>query len=281
MKTTSRTWLILALCAAQLVLTNAVAEAAPPTAEPVVYMVRWGDTLYSIARRHGTTVWALARANNLLNRHLIYAGQWLTIPARATASAPSSGLHIVRRGDTLFSLARRYGTTVQALAQANGLRDYNVIYVGQRLVIPGAQAAPPRPAPQPATARLSSPKSRPAASAGKWIDVDLSTQTLVAYEGDRAVYSCRVSTGRAWTPTPTGRFSIQAKSLSQTMSGPGYYFRNVPHVMYFYRSYALHGTYWHNNFGQPMSHGCINLSQADAAWLYDWAGIGTLVIIKP
>jgi len=274
MKATLRLWLILTLCAAQWIPTIPVAEAAPPTAQPVVYVVRWGDTLYSIARRHGTTVWALARANHLLNHHVIYAGQRLTIPGRAATSTPPSSsrsIHVVRRGDTLFSLARRYGTTVQALARANGLRNHNLIYVGQRLVIPGARRSPVSPAPQ--------PESRSPASAGKWIDVDLSTQTLVAYEGDRAVHSCRVSTGLARTPTPTGRFRIQSKFLARTMSGPGYRYPNVPHVMFFYRGYSLHGTYWHNNFGHPMSHGCVNLPQADAAWLYDWASIGTPVVI--
>jgi len=56
------------------------------------------------------------------------------------------------------------------------------------------------------------------------------------------------------------------------MSGPGYRLPNVPHVMFFYKAYALHGTYWHNNFGQPMSHGCVNLRTEDARWLYEWSG---------
>jgi lipoprotein-anchoring transpeptidase ErfK/SrfK len=56
------------------------------------------------------------------------------------------------------------------------------------------------------------------------------------------------------------------------MSGPGYRLPNVPDVMFFYKAYALHGTYWHNNFGQPMSHGCVNLRTEDARWLYEWSG---------
>jgi lipoprotein-anchoring transpeptidase ErfK/SrfK len=56
------------------------------------------------------------------------------------------------------------------------------------------------------------------------------------------------------------------------MSGPGYYLPNVPYVMFFYKAYSLHGTYWHNNFGQPMSHGCVNLRTEDAQWLYEWSG---------
>jgi lipoprotein-anchoring transpeptidase ErfK/SrfK len=88
-----------------------------------------------------------------------------------------------------------------------------------------------------------------------------------------------VSTGISRYPTPPGRYRIYAKYPSVTMSGPGYYLPGVPHTMFFYRGYALHGTYWHNNFGRPMSHGCINLTRSDAAWLYSWAPTGTLVVI--
>jgi len=88
-----------------------------------------------------------------------------------------------------------------------------------------------------------------------------------------------VSTGLPGTPTVTGRYSIYQKAASQAMSGPGYYLPNVPWVMYFYRGYSFHGTYWHNNFGHPMSHGCVNMRTPDAKWLYDWAPIGTLVVV--
>ena len=64
------------------------------------------------------------------------------------------------------------------------------------------------------------------------------------------------------------------------MAGPGYYLPDVPYVMYFYESYGLHGTYWHHNFGTPMSHGCINFTIADAGWLFDnWITFGTVVNI--
>jgi lipoprotein-anchoring transpeptidase ErfK/SrfK len=61
------------------------------------------------------------------------------------------------------------------------------------------------------------------------------------------------------------------------MAGPGYYLPNVPYVMYFYEGYGLHGTYWHNNFGHPMSHGCVNFTIEDAGWLFDFASVGTVV----
>src|SRR5688572_692510 len=111
----------------------------------------------------------------------------------------------------------------------------------------------------------------------RWIDVNLSEQRVYAYEGDIVVNSFIVSTGTARTPTVTGKFKIWIKLKSTTMSGPGYHLTNVPYTMYFYKGYGLHGTYWHNNFGTPMSHGCVNLTTADAGWLYNWAFEGTEV----
>ena len=111
----------------------------------------------------------------------------------------------------------------------------------------------------------------------RWIDVSLSEQRVYAYEGDIIVNAFIVSTGTARTPTVTGKYKIWIKLKSTTMSGPGYHLTNVPYTMYFYKGYGLHGTYWHNNFGTPMSHGCVNLSIPDAQWLYNWAFEGTEV----
>jgi len=255
----------------------------------VVHVVRRGETLTSIAARYGTTVTAIVQANGLRNRNFVWHGQRLRIPTGSRSSpapvgrnyspAPASGgaVHVVRRGENLASIAWRYGTSVQALAQANGLRNPNFIWAGQRLVIPGRTASS---SPQPA-AQSASPATPSILTQGRWIDIDLSSQTLTAYVGDRAVYSTLISSGLARTPTPVGRFTIQSKYVAQTMIGPGYRLPNVPHVMYFHGGYAIHGTYWHNNFGRPMSHGCVNLSLADAAWLYNWAGVGTPVVVKP
>jgi lipoprotein-anchoring transpeptidase ErfK/SrfK len=113
----------------------------------------------------------------------------------------------------------------------------------------------------------------------KWIDLDLSDQRLVAYVGTVPVYAIRVSTGVPRMPTPKGQFHVYRKLAATLMSGPGYYLPNVPWTMYFYKSYAVHGTYWHDNFGRPMSHGCVNLPTPDAKWLYDWTPEGTLVVV--
>jgi lipoprotein-anchoring transpeptidase ErfK/SrfK len=113
----------------------------------------------------------------------------------------------------------------------------------------------------------------------KWIEVDLSEQKLYAHEGQATVLTAVVSTGTRYYPTVTGRFKIYAKYKAVRMTGPGYNLPNVPWTMYFYRDYAIHGTYWHNNFGHPMSHGCVNMKTDQAKWVYDWAPKGTLVVI--
>jgi lipoprotein-anchoring transpeptidase ErfK/SrfK len=110
-----------------------------------------------------------------------------------------------------------------------------------------------------------------------WIDVNLSEQMVYAYEGDTVVNSFLVSTGTWQHPTVTGQYRIYVKYRYADMTGPGYYLPDVPFTMYFYEGYGLHGTYWHHNFGTPMSHGCVNLRTEDAAWLYDFADVGTLV----
>ena len=111
----------------------------------------------------------------------------------------------------------------------------------------------------------------------RWIDVDLRHQRTYAYEGTTRVKSFLVSTGTWLHPTVTGQFHVYVKYRYADMAGPGYYLPDVPYVMYFYQGYGLHGTYWHHNFGTPMSHGCVNLSTPDAGWLFNWASVGTLV----
>lgn len=120
-----------------------------------------------------------------------------------------------------------------------------------------------------------------------YLGLDLSSQALVAYKDKKPVLKSLVSTGIAQFPTPVGIFRIRSKIISQTMRGyygPGspynYYLPGVPNVMYFYGDDALHGTYWHNNFGTPMSHGCVNLPLWVARWVYENYSIGTPVVIQ-
>jgi lipoprotein-anchoring transpeptidase ErfK/SrfK len=114
---------------------------------------------------------------------------------------------------------------------------------------------------------------------GRWIDVDLSEQMLRAYDGADLVASFLVSTGIDLYPTETGQYHIYVKYLSSPMRGDDYYLPDVPYSLYYSGDFSIHGTYWHHNFGTPMSHGCINMDINDAKWLYHWSSIGTLVNI--
>ena len=106
----------------------------------------------------------------------------------------------------------------------------------------------------------------------RWVRVDLGNQQSVAYEGRKPVRAFVISSGLPGTPTVTGEFRVRMKVSNQTMSGDGYNLPDVRWVMYFHQEYALHGSYWHNNFGNPMSHGCVNMTNADAKWIFDWSG---------
>lgn len=123
-------------------------------------------------------------------------------------------------------------------------------------------------------------KPAPPVSSGEhWLEVNLSQQRLHAWAGNTLVRSFVVSTGTSSTPTVTGKYRVYIKQRYDNMAGPGYYLPDVPYTMYFYKGYAIHGTYWHNNFGTPMSHGCVNLSIPDAEWVYNFSSIGTLVYV--
>ena len=117
----------------------------------------------------------------------------------------------------------------------------------------------------------------PVGDGERWIEVNLTQQRVYAWEGTVLINEFIVSTGTWQTPTVTGTYHVWNKTRIQAMSGPGYYLPDVPWVMYFYEDYGFHGTYWHNNFGTPMSHGCVNLTIPDSEWLYNFASVGTTV----
>jgi hypothetical protein len=115
----------------------------------------------------------------------------------------------------------------------------------------------------------------------RFLDINLKTQTLVAFEGTRAVYATLISSGKENDDkekdhrTPTGEWRIREKHVTTTMDGDGtaagdlpYSIEDVPFVMYFFKSFAVHGAFWHSNYGTEMSHGCVNLSPLDAKWLF-------------
>jgi lipoprotein-anchoring transpeptidase ErfK/SrfK len=264
---------------------------APAVAADSTYVVKPGDNLFRIALNHGLTTQQLAQANGIINPDTIYAGQTLIIPdgsnsnsaqnVTAPAAATSTGAttYLVNPGDNLFRVALNHGLSTHALAQANGITNYDRIYAGQVLTIPSGDGAVA--STNTASASPPPPPAANYASGERWIDVNLSTQRLTAYEGNQAVYSSLISSGTWAYPTVTGQFHIWLRYEAQTMNGYrlgyDYYLPNVPYVMYFYKDYALHGTYWHNNFGTPMSHGCVNLPTPAAQWLYNWSSYGTMV----
>ncbi len=282
---------------------------ATATTGPVNYTVQPGDSLSGIAARYGISQDVLAAANGITDPNRIYAGQVLTIPGpdwtpptatpvpptatpapptatpEPTATLPPAGTvvqYTVQPGDSLSALARRYDTTVDAIAAHNQIDNPSLIFSGTVLtIVVGDKTTRPAPTATP-TAVPPTPVEGSGGSGTKWIEVDLATQTLRAYEGDTVVYQTAVSTGVPAYPTVRGTFHIYQKLLADDMRGgsgaDAYYLPNVPYVMYFYTGgYALHGTYWHHNFGHPMSHGCVNLPTPAAEWLFYWAPLGTTV----
>lgn len=273
---------VLVLLVAML-LGGAFAEAAfaAPSQADSAYVVKPGDTLGAIAARYGVSASAIARANGISNPNRIYIGQRLVIPGasgstgspaapKPPTTGPATGVYIVRAGDTLGKIAARYGTSVSNLMRLNGLTNPDRIWVGQRLKVSGSASS--------GGSSGGSGGTATGPTSGRWIDVDISSQRLTAYQGKKAVFSALISSGLARTPTVIGRFKVQTKLRSTRMRGPGYDLPGVPYTMYFYKGYAIHGTYWHNNFGRPMSHGCVNMRTADAGWLFNWASVGTPVV---
>jgi LysM repeat protein len=284
-----------------------------PTSQPAgtpgaaqTYVVQSGDSLSLVAGRFGVTVQALAAANNLSTNAYLYVGQTLRIPAGGVAQppaptptpvpptdtpkptntpappTPTSGpgetvRYTVQRGDNLSSIAYKHNTSVQAIMTANNIANPDSLEVGQVLTITKGKPGTP------VNEEPAEPETPMGALGPKWIELDLSTQMLVAYEGTTPVFSARMSSGTSRTPTVTGTYRVYLKYRSQRMRGGtrgiDYYdIPNVPHVMYFYSGYAIHGVWWHTNFGSPQSHGCINLTREHARWMWEWAPLGTLVV---
>lgn len=125
---------------------------------------------------------------------------------------------------------------------------------------------------------VAEPVARPREIRGTepWVHIDISSQTLVAYEGDTPKFATLVSTGLPDFETPTGLFTIERKYVADTMANLGesmdnrYSIEDVPWTQYFKGSIALHGAFWHNGFGLPHSHGCVNLTPKDAHWLFSF-----------
>jgi LysM repeat protein len=257
--------------------------AAGQTSSGGTYTVRRGDTLSGIAMRHSTTVAAIKQANGLRS-NVIYAGQRLTIPgATGSGTATSSGsagqtssggTYTVRRGDTLFGIAARHGTTAAAIKQANGLSS-SVIYVGQRLRVPGDTSG--------GTAGQAA-----ANGGGKRIVVDLSAQRMYVYQNGQLLWNWVVSTGRPGQDTAVGKYKVQNKILNAyaytwNLQMPywlgTYWAGSLQNGIHALPIQANGQRLWAGYLGQRVSFGCIILSTQNAQTLYNWATVGTPVDI--
>jgi len=120
------------------------------------------------------------------------------------------------------------------------------------------------------------PRPSDAGSDEKWIHIDLDEQLLIAYEGDRPIFVTLISTGKEGHDTPTGHRRVRRKYISRRMTGPDpetgtYDIAEVPWAMYYQGGYAMHGAYWHDEFGNVRSHGCTNIPPSAARWLFRWS----------
>lgn len=176
-------------------------------------------------------------------------------------------VHVVERGQELGLIAMLYGVDMQSIVELNDLANPDLLYVGQELIIPAAGLYQPD-----ATTAPPAPTNT-----GKSILVSTRDQRIYAYENGRLVRSHLVSTGLPDTPTVLGDYRIYVKYVADDMRGPDYFLPQVPYTMYFFQGYGIHGTYWHNSFGRPMSHGCVNLPVSEAEWFFNWAEVGTPV----
>jgi len=257
---------------------------AAPAAAGATHVVQAGENLYRIALRYGTTVTALAELNHIYNPGHVAAGQTLVIPGSPTVPAVAyqpehaATTHAVQPGETLSAIAHRYGVGVWTLVQINSIANPALVLPGQVLVIPRASSLVPASAPAPATA-----------GGGERIVIDLSEQHLYAYQGDALVYSFVVSTGMGGG-TRTGTFRVLDKypnAYASTWS------LQMPHWLGIYWAGALENgihalpilangqRLWEGYLGTPVSFGCIILGVQEARTLYEWAEIGTPVVIQP
>jgi len=191
------------------------------------------------------------------------------LPTPTASPTPIANIYVVQPGDTFFDISQKLEVDWQILALITGMDNPDqTIYPGEVINVPDLSRVP-------ATT-----------IGGKQIIVVIEQQKVYAFDNGVLINTFVVSTGTVYHPTVLGNFQIAVKLTSTRMAGETYDLPNVPWTMYFgndivswHEGYALHGAYWHNNFGHPMSHGCINMTENDAKWLFDWTPVGTVVTI--
>ena len=317
---------------------TSVEENAPDETFPdLVHVIEPGDTLSTVAKQYNVEIANLAAYNQILDYNHVVLGQKLRIPpVGVTITEPAvetmpgaDGYHVVREGDSMSAIARRYSLTLEELMALNEIDEPNLVRMGTMLRVTGKVEMPssvtlPELAAitytvqagetlseiaqlhyttveqlaydnkvtgtkvrkgqelviyPPATALEAFGVDAPA-DGERRIVIDLSEQTLSAYQGDVLVLHSIVSTGKDATPTLAGEFAIFQKLKTQHMSGEDYDLPGVPWVMYYFDEFAIHGAYWHANFGIPTSHGCTNMTIPESKALYAWAPLGTPVTVQ-
>ena len=257
-----------------------IPDAGGEAAQFRTYVVRRGDTLTGIAQRFGVSLAELARANGLSTTSYVYVGQRLRVPVveasgNAAGTASTQRVYVVRAGDTLSSIALRFGVSLSALVEMNQLEDPSRIYVGQRLIIPAEGAEGPA----------------PQEGQGLQFIVSVSKQTCWLYRGRQLLYTWRCSTGRPGYPTRYGTFRIQSKIPIAYGSAWNIY---MPYWLGIYwagsTENGIHGLpwdaatgakVWQGLVGQPVTFGYIMLEDWAASILFEMAYIGMPVIIRP
>ena len=263
------------------------------SSRPDTHVVQHGETLFGIARQYRVALDALMAANAIADSSRIHAGLTLRVrnleafipPAPATNDAPDAAAppipagnretYTVLPGEFLSQIGAKLGMSWLAIVEVNGIANPDTLHAGTVLQIPTAEEAAKY---GPVYSAVTHPGAH--VGVGREFVVVLSTQRAYAYEDGVLKHSAVISSGLPDTPTVRGDFRIKRKVHSQTMSGADYYLENVEWVMYFYAGYAFHGTWWHYNFGTPMSRGCINMTNADAKWFYEFGEIGTPVHVR-
>ncbi len=244
-----------------------------------IHIVDSGETLSGIASEYSTTTEDLVRINGLSSAELISVGQRIILPEiePAVTSGPEALIsgrkvsYAVQDDDTLLSVAFRYGLDMRSVAVVNGLAGSSWLWPGQKIMLPLDWRV----------------KDAPIPALAKRIEVDIGDQRAYAYEGSHLIYTFVVSTGIQTHPTRRGRFTIQTKMPMAVSTGLNL---DMPYWMGIYYAggteNGFHGLpvnkangakMWGGFIGRPISYGCIVLRDSDAATLYNWAEMGTVV----
>lgn len=267
-------------------------------ADSIVHIVQPGENLFRIGLKYGVP-WQDIVAANGLSSTKIYVGQQLIIPngtdsvpaatapvaeapTQAQPAAANPGSYIIARGDTLGSIAQRFGVTVQALINANQILNPDRIYYGQTLTIPNGAEASVATAP----VEVAAP-SAPAAS--KLILVDISEQHMYVYENGVVIWSWVTSTGEPGRDTAPGNYSVlnkipNAYGATWNLWMPNwlgiYWAGSLQNGIHALPILSDGSKLWAGWLGTPVSFGCVILSDDNSATLYNWAEVGTPVKIQ-